>query len=103
MMRLKILSELLKIDSSNCYAMAELIKVYTKRPTPEKCFQIFEAFLEGCKLEKKRGREPQAMFNNIFRLCSQIRRSDKAKQYFKKYSSILDDRNVSLYHSFFGR
>jgi Tfp pilus assembly protein PilF len=98
----KVLSEILKINHCNCYAIAKLIKVYAKIQKPEKCFEMFEVFLEECKLEKKRRREPQAMFNNIFRLCSQNRRGDKAKQYFDNYSHLLDDRNVSLYYRYFG-
>ncbi|MBC8485823.1 MAG: hypothetical protein H8D45_07250, partial [Bacteroidetes bacterium] len=98
----KILLEILSINSMNCYAMAELVHVYTKNQNPEKCFQVFDEFLKNCRLDKKRRREPQAMFHYIFKLCLQFRRHDKARQYFEKYSHFLDDRNKTLFHQFFG-
>ena len=82
--------------------MAELIKVIAIKQKPDVCFQIFNNFLERCKLEKKKRREPQAMFNNIFRFCSQFKKQDEAKQYFDKYSYILDKRNLALFHQLFG-
>ena len=97
----KILLEIFNIDKENCYAMAELIKVYFKKQNPEECFVIFDTFLSKCNLGKKRKREPQAMFNNIFKLCSIIRRNDKAKDYFDKYGYLLDQRNIELYKRYF--
>ena len=96
----KILLELLSIDPKDFYAMAELISVYDKTNNPERCFELFDAFLRHTHVENRR--EPQAMFNNIFRLCLKYRRPDKAKEYFDNYSDVLDSRNISLFHRCFG-
>ena len=95
----KILLDLLSLDKNSCYAMAELISVYTNKKEPDKCFEILDGFLRNTRIEKRR--EPQAIFNNIFKLCSQFRLSYKAKEYFDNYSSILDDRNKELYRKLF--
>ncbi|OGU60380.1 MAG: hypothetical protein A2V66_11590 [Ignavibacteria bacterium RBG_13_36_8] len=95
----KILLELLSIEKRSFYAMAELIYVYNKMDKPEKCFQLFDKFLYDVQIEKKR--KPQAMFNNIFKLCAKYRKSDKAKEYFSTYSKILDERNILLYKQLF--
>ncbi|TKJ36582.1 hypothetical protein CEE37_14985 [candidate division LCP-89 bacterium B3_LCP] len=95
-----VLLNLLAIDKRNYFAMAELISVYDKMQDPDKCLQKFNEFLANVKISK--GREHQAMFNNIFKLCKRYSYPEKAKEYFEKYKEILDERNKELYQSLFG-
>ena len=46
--------------------MAELVSVYHKQCKDKTCLQVFDDFLNNLRLLK--GREHQAMFNNIFKL-----------------------------------
>jgi pentatricopeptide repeat protein len=92
--------ESLDIDRRNIFAMAELIRVYDMMGKVDDCFVRFEKFLNDVKL--RLGRTPQAMFNNIFHLCSQHHRPEKAIYYYKQYKSFLDERNLALFDRFFG-
>ena len=96
----KILLESLKIDKRNIFAMAELIGVYDKMGKVDDCFVRFDEFLNDIKLRP--GRTPQAMFNNIFQLCSNHHRPEKAIYYYKQYKSFLDERNLALFDRIFG-
>jgi len=96
----KVLLEILAIDKMNYYAMAELISVYNITNRPEDCFERLDTFLKNARIENRR--EPQPMFNNIFKLCLRYHRPDKAREYFNKYSKVLDSRNIELFNSCFG-
>ena len=96
----KVLLESLEIDEENFHAMAELISIYDKNSGTDICFRKLDEFLEG--LDVPGGRKPQAMFNNLFKLCSNRDRPEKAREYFERYSYMLDERNVSLYRRYFG-
>ncbi|UCE65993.1 MAG: hypothetical protein JSU85_14235, partial [Candidatus Zixiibacteriota bacterium] len=95
----KVLLELIEIESRSFFAMAELISIYHKTRQPEKCLFAFDTFLKETKPEKER--KPQAMFNNIFKLCKNFERPEKAKDYYEKYRHILDDRNILFYKRLF--
>jgi tetratricopeptide (TPR) repeat protein len=97
-----VLLKILTIRRYDCYAMAELISVYTHLKQKEICINRFDDFMKRCDLRKKRKREPQPMFNNFFKFCRNFNESKLAKQYFVKYKNFLDDRNISLYHRYFG-
>jgi tetratricopeptide (TPR) repeat protein len=96
----KILLESLEIDKRNIFAVAELICVYDKMGKVDDCFVRFDEFLNDIKLRP--GRTPQAMFNNIFQLCSHHHRPEKAISYYKQYKSFLDERNLALFNRIFG-
>ena len=95
----KLLLELLDIDPKDFHAMAEIVSVYDKTNKPEKCFEILDSFLKNAHVEKRR--EPQAMFNNVFKLCFNHHLPNKAQEYFRNYSKVLDSRNILLVHRLF--
>jgi tetratricopeptide (TPR) repeat protein len=97
----KVLLELLDIAPTNFYAMAELVSIYDRTNRPEECFETLDAFLKNLSVEARR--EPQATFNNVFRLCSRYDRPDKAEEYYAKYSTVLDERNIALFIRLFGQ
>ena len=95
----KMVQEAMAIDNRNCFAMAEFISICNNKNEPVRCLQTFDDFLSRVSLGK--GREHQAMFNNIFKLCERFNRKDAAAEYFHKYFSVLDDQNINLYHRLF--
>ena len=96
----EVLLESLNIDPTDFYAMAELVSVYDRTNKPEKCFETLDAFLKSVHVEERR--EPQATFNNVFKLCSRYHRPDKAKEYYDNYYPVLDSRNITLFNRLFG-
>jgi len=96
----KRLLESLEINNKNFYTMAELIRVYSSISKPRESFKQIDKFLSQKNLRffnKNKGRVHQPLFNNLFSLCNKFKYFDKAKEYFEKYSDILDERNIRNY------
>ncbi|MCP4583359.1 MAG: tetratricopeptide repeat protein, partial [candidate division Zixibacteria bacterium] len=98
----KVLLDLLKMEKDSCHGMAELITIYSSLSNPQKCFDVFDEFLKSVKLRGK-VRRHQAMFNNIFRLCHKFNYKKKASLYYNTHTRHLDDRNITLFVSLFGK
>ena len=95
-----VLLRSLEIDPGNLFAMAELVRVYENLKEPDVCLEKVDLFLSRTRIRK--GRTPQSLFNNVFRLCSTFGKREEAGKYHQQYRHILDERNVGFYGRLFG-
>ena len=96
----KVLKESLTINKYGFHAMAGLVRLLSDSSKPRKALEKVNQFLsvEGLRFfGGSGGRAHQALFNNLFFLCSRYKYFDEAKEYFKEYSNILDSRNIKNY------
>ena len=81
--------------------MAGLIRLYSDISKPRKAFKKVDEFLALKDLKffgGNNGRAHQALFNNLFFLCQRYKYFTEAKEYFKQYQNILDNRNINNYN-----
>ena len=96
----EVLLESLKINKYGFHAMAGLVRLLSDISKPRKALEKVNQFLsvEGLRFfGGSGGRTHQALFNNLFFLCSRYKYFDEAKEYFRQYKDILDSRNIRSY------
>jgi tetratricopeptide (TPR) repeat protein len=93
--------EVLALDPLNHFAMSELLGVWTRQGEKEKCKKRFFAFIEQPRYEFTR--YSQAPVFRFFQCCRKFGMSEEAKSVFERFKLQLDDRNIDLYVSTWGR